>query len=70
MNNIIVANGSTGVVSRVCKRVLNENGGSVLAGMVIALALDFLKEMMANDYRLHFKNGDIEFDFEKNCVQS
>ena len=69
MNNIIVANGST-IVSQVCKRVLNENGGSVLAGMVIVLALDFMKEMMANDYRLHFKNGDIVFDFEKNCVQS
>ena len=69
MNNIIVANGST-IVSQVCKRVLNENGGSVLAGMVIVLALDFMTEMMANDYRLHFKNGDIEFDFEKNCVQS
>jgi len=69
MNNIIVANGST-IVSQVCKRVLNENGGYVLAGMVIVLALDFMKEMMANDYRLHFKNGDIEFDFEKNCVQS
>lgn len=69
MNNIIVANGST-IVSQVCKRVLNENGGSVLAGMVIVLALDFMEEMMANDYRLHFKNGDIEFYFEKNCVQS
>ena len=39
MNNIIVANGSTGVVSQVCKRVLNENGGAVLAGMVIVLTL-------------------------------
>ena len=38
MNNIIVANGST-IVSQFCKRVLNENGGSVLAGLVIVLAL-------------------------------
>ena len=70
MNNIIAANGSTGVVSQFCKRILNEQGGPILVGMVIGFAFDFMKEMMENDDRLHFKKGDIEFDFEKNCAQS
>lgn len=62
---LITANGSAGVVSQLCKRVLNEQGDSILVGMAIGFVLDFMKEMMENDYRLHFKKGDIEFDFEK-----